>query len=446
MTISIAKTKAEQALGEQFSGAVARLPGSGWVSTLRRDAIGRFAASGLPHRRMEEWKYTDLRERLLIAPPPADGTGQGLTAAAIDLALGGLARLTTERIVIADGAYHADLSTISLPAGTIEVKSLAATLAAAPAWLEGKFGGEGGGIDALNSAFMSDGVLLKVRAGQSTPPILLVIARSAAKPRMLTLRNVVSVEADAALTLVEVHVAIDGASAEGLTNIVTSIDVGPRGRCEHIKCAVESGDATHLSKWNVKIGKDARYRGFQLTASPALARNEIHARFEGEGAKLDLSGAFLARRREHIDTTLVVDHTVPGCESRELFKGVLDGDAHGIFQGKIIVRPGAQKTDGKQMSQALMLSPTAQFSSKPELEIYADDVVCGHGATCAELDENLIFYCRARGIPLDEARAILTESFIGEAIEKVETESLRDALMERAIGWLRTRDRDQSGA
>ncbi|MBN9259540.1 MAG: SufD family Fe-S cluster assembly protein, partial [Hyphomicrobium sp.] len=165
----------------------------------------------------------------------------------------------------------------------------------------------------------------------------------------------------------------------------------------------------------------------------------INILFNGEGGKLDLSGAFLARGAEHIDTTLVVDHAVPHCESRELFKGVLDGRAHGIFQGKIIVRPDAQKTDGKQMSQALMLSPDAQFSSKPELEIYADDVVCGHGATCTEIDADLLFYCRSRGIPPDVARAMLTESFIGEAVEKIENEAVREAIGTLAIEWLRTK-------
>jgi Fe-S cluster assembly protein SufD len=176
------------------------------------------------------------------------------------------------------------------------------------------------------------------------------------------------------------------------------------------------------------LGENARYRAFQLTAATGLARNSVFALFEGEGAKLDISGAFLGRGSEHIDTTLVVDHAVPGGESRELFKGVLADRARGVFQGKVIVRPNAQKTDGKQMAQALLLSPDAEFDSKPELEIFADDVVCGHGSTSAEIDEDLLFYMLSRGIPRGEARALLIESFIGEAIDKVEDESLREAL------------------
>ena len=146
----------------------------------------------------------------------------------------------------------------------------------------------------------------------------------------------------------------------------------------------------------------------------------------------------MGRRRggEHIDTTLVVDHAVPRCESRELYKGVLDGEAKGIFQGKVIVRRDAQKSDGKQMAQALMLSPAAEFDSKPELEIYADDVVCGHGSTAGELDEDLLFYLRSRGIPLAEARAMLIESFAGEALDKIEHEGLREVAASMARAWL----------
>ena len=176
------------------------------------------------------------------------------------------------------------------------------------------------------------------------------------------------------------------------------------------------------------LGKAATYHAFQLTAASALVRNNLFVTFKGEGAKLDISGSFLGRGAEHIDTTLVVDHAVPRCESRELFKGVLADHAHGIFQGKVIVRPDAQKSDGKQMAQVLMLSQDAEFDSKPELEIHADDVVCGHGSTAAEIDEDLLFYMRSRGIPFAEARALLIESFIGEAIDKVEDERLRAAL------------------
>ena len=438
MNVTPLRTKAEAQLREQFDAAAPGLPGTGWVKTLRTNAIDAFAAEGLPHRRVEEWKYTDLRERLRDVPAPGAASSRSVSVADLDRALGPLAALDAERIVLVDGVYRADLSKVTAEATVIELMSLAAMLQKAPGWLESKFAHDSGAVVALNRAFMTDGVMLKVRKGQDPgKPVLLVHARAAGEPGAIAVRDVVSVEAGARLTLIEAHVALDGAARGALVNAVTDVAVADEAACTHIKSLVDGAGTTHLATWTTRLGKDATYRGFQLTASPALARNDINITFAGEGAKLDLSGAFLARGSEHIDTTLVVDHAVPACESRELFKGVLDGRAHGVFQGKIIVRPDAQKTDGKQMSQALMLSPDAQFSSKPELEIYADDVVCGHGATCSEIDGDLMFYCRSRGIPPDVARAMLTESFIGEAVEKIEDEVVREAISTLAIGWLR---------
>jgi Fe-S cluster assembly protein SufD len=439
MSVTSLRTKAESQLREQFDAAVARLPGTGWVSALRASAMEAFSAEGLPHRRIEEWKYTDLRERLRDVPAPGTTVSPVIAAADIDRALGPLAAIDAERLVLVDGIYRADLSKIAAGNAVIELMSLAEVLKKAPPWLEAKFAARSGGpVIALNTAFMSDGVLLKVRKGQDPGrPVLLIHARAAIEPSAVAVRNVVSVEPGAKLTLIEAHVWLDGAGRGALSNAVTDVALADGATCDHIKSLVDRTGSTHLATWTTQLGKGATYRGFQLTASPALARNDINVTFSGEGGKLDLSGAFLARGGEHIDTTLVVDHAVPACESRELFKGVLAGRAHGIFQGKIIVRPDAQKTDGKQMSQALMLSPDAQFSSKPELEIYADDVVCGHGATCTEIDSDLLFYCRSRGIPAEEARAMLTESFIGEAVEKIGDESVREAIAALAIGWLR---------
>jgi Fe-S cluster assembly protein SufD len=187
--------------------------------------------------------------------------------------------------------------------------------------------------------------------------------------------------------------------------------------------------SAHLGTWIVGLGAQSEYHAFQFTAGMPLVRNQLLVAFGGEGGKLDIAGCFLGRGAEHIDTTLVIDHAVPGCTSRELVKGVLADRARGVFQGKVIVRPDAQKTDGKQMAQALMLSEEAEFDSKPELEILADDVVCGHGSTAAQLDESLLFYLRSRGIPLPEARALLIESFVGEVFDKLEDGPLREALL-----------------
>jgi Fe-S cluster assembly protein SufD len=217
---------------------------------------------------------------------------------------------------------------------------------------------------------------------------------------------------------------------------VTDVVIGAKAALSHIKLQREGEGTYHLGTWRVTLAADARYGAFQFSTGAALARNQIYALFQGEGSSVNISGAFLMRGRQHCDTTLLVEHLVPRCSSRELFKMVLDDEARGVFQGKIIVAPGAQKTDGKQMAQALLLSETAEFDSKPELEIFADDVVCGHGSTSGQIDEDLLFYLKARGIPDAEARALLIQAFVGEAFELIEDEDLRNAFAATSAEWL----------
>jgi Fe-S cluster assembly protein SufD len=441
MNVAVMKTKAEAALGEQFEAVAERLPGAGWVKELRKKAIGVFETLGLPHRRIEEWKYTDLRERLREAFPPAVVATGAVSAAELEAALGHLAVLHADRLVFVDGTFRADLSCTDGLRDGVEFKTMAETLETAPAWLQSKFDAKAltgeDSVRALNVAFMTDGVLLKVKPGVAPiRPAMLVFARPGAASNAVTTRNIISVEAGAQLTLIEVHVALPGATARRQDNAVTDLTIGEAAAVTHIKCVADAGETTHLSTWIAKVGKDAAYNVFQLTAGASLARNQLFATFTGEDAKLDASGVFLGRGSDHVDTTLVVDHAVPGCESRELFKGVLDGRARGVFQGKVIVRPHAQKTDGKQMAQVLMLSEDAEFDSKPELEIHADDVVCGHGSTCAEIDPDLLFYLQSRGLAKEEARTLLIESFVAEAIDKIENENVRGALMGIARQWL----------
>ncbi len=403
-----------------------------------------FEASGLPTRRVEAYKYTDLRERLKVAHPPAASPSTSNTARttpdAIARALGPLAAIDATRIVILDGRYAPELSDAAALASSAEFMPLGSLLAKAPDWLQGKFApgrlGDETALSRLNIAFMTDGILLKIKPGQQAPrPVLLIEARASSQAQSTTTRNIISVEAGASLTLIETSIVLDGAESNGLSNTFTDITIADGGDFSHVAALTANG-ASHMSRWSAKVGADATYRAFQLTAGPNLVRNELNIEMAGERSHLDISGAFLGRGTSHVDTTLVVDHTVPNCASRELFKGVLDDRARGVFQGKIIVRPGADKTDGKQMARALMLSQDAEFDSKPELEIYADDVACGHGATAAALDENLLFYCRSRGISEVDARGLLIEAFIGDAIDKIAHETIREAFMTVARDWL----------
>jgi FeS assembly protein SufD len=440
------RTKAEQELLDLFTSAEKALPGArnAWVSELRRNAIEAYGRLGLPHRRVEAWKYTDLRARMTEAHPLLRVTGLPVEATDIETAMGArVAMLPAYRLVMAEGELRADLSDIAgLKTAGVEAVSLAQALEKPPAWLKQALGTVNPRDDdpvlALNTALMSGGVILRLGKDVTLDkPIHIIQLDGKGEPASTFTRNIVIAEPGSAAMVLESYGSL---GLKGLQrNAVTEILVGDKAAIDHIKVQREGEDALHLSTWLVRIGTDARYNAFQVSTGGALARNQIYALFAGEGSALDVSGAFLMRGRQHCDTTLLVEHAVPRCTSRELFKAVLDGEARGVFQGKIVVAPGAQKTDGKQMANALLLSETAEFDSKPELEIFADDVVCGHGATSGQIDEDLLFYLEARGIPESEARSLLIQAFVGEAFEQVDNEALRDAFAAAAAKWLGVR-------
>ena len=439
MNVVTTKNKVEQGLVAAFEAAADQLPSAGDVRTA---AIGRFEATGLPHRRIEEWKYTDLRNMLKESHPsatPAAGAPD-LSEADLKSALGALSEVDAWRIVFVDGQHQSSLD--QLDGSAVSVTTLAAALkddpkTAASHLADSETTVRGSAVVDLNTAFATDGAHIAIADGSKPKkPLLVVHVNRSANPLTTTVRHKIVCGANADASVVEVFVRAPGAADTGLINTVSEVEVGNGALLHHVKCVSDVADTSQLANWHVTIGADANYRAFHLTAGCGLARSDGLIQFRGEGSKLDFSGAFLGRDTDHIDTTLVIEHLVPHCESRELFKGVLSDRARGIFQGKVLVTQEAQKTDGKQMAQALMLSPDAEFDSKPELEIYADDVLCGHGSTSAELDEELLFYLRSRGIPKDQARAMLIESFVGEALDCVEVESIRAALVEIARQWL----------
>jgi Fe-S cluster assembly protein SufD len=429
MGVAVMKTKGELALTENFQSVAGSLPGGPVVGELRRKAMATFGELGLPHRRIEAWKYTDLRAVFKDPAPPAVGDAAKLTVADLIVALGPFMDIDAARIVFVNGQYRKALSNLD-GAEDVSVTPLTENFGAF-------LGAEDDAVAALNTAFATDGARIDVPDGVVLEKPIMIVALAAGKGAQLsTMRHSLKIGARAKATVVELFVTLPGSASDGQVNTMSDVVVGDHGEFAHTKVASDAGQNTHLSNLTVRLGAESVYRGFQLTCGVGLARNQIAATFGGEGSKFDLSGAFTGRGGDHVDTTMVVDHAVPHCESRELFTGVLDGHARGIFQGKVIVRPDAQKTDGKQMAKVMMLSPDAEFDSKPELEIYADDVVCGHGSTAAQIDDDLLFYCQARGIPAEDARALLVESFIGEAIDKVASESVRDALTATVRTWL----------
>jgi len=444
MNVVATRTEAEEQLARQFAKVAPELPGSAWVPAARLAAMRAFGKVGLPHRRIEEWKYTDLRTGLKSAHAWAGCSQRKVDAGLLLEALGEeLASLPCIRLVLVNGRYVSSTVPVGQEPGEAwHFSSLAGVLGDPDfAWIRPGFESAdeagGGAVRHMNSAFVSDGIVLTVSEGAKLGlPIHIVSIVDADKPVAVATRNMARIGAGASVTIIESHMGVSVAETERQVSALTDVSVGEGAEVHHIQLVAGGGDAVHLGQWDLSLAATAVYRGFQLTAGAGLVRNQSHVSFTGPDAKLDLSGLMLGRGKDHIDTTLVVNHTTTGCEGRELFKAVLDDRARAVFQGKVIVAPEAQKTDGKQMAQALMLSEDAEFDSKPELEIYADDVACGHGSTAAELDGDMLFYLRSRGIPLAEARAMLIESFATEALDKIENETVREAARSIAVAWL----------
>ena len=439
-TVRPMKTSAELSLAEAFAAAQPALPGDGEVGQWREAAFERFATTGLPHRRIEQWKYTDLRAVLREAKPLADLPDVAALRRA-DGAGRGLDGTQCRRLVFVDGAFAAELSDLADLEPGLTVRPMAAALAAGDPLVVSRLGKVVPVTDAavdVNTALMGDGAVIHVAAGATIArPLHLVFAAVADKPAAMFTRSLIVVEPGARVLLIESHDGAPGGAHQ--VNTALELVVGDEAEVDRVKITNEGADTLHVASLLAAIGARARFNDFAVTIGGAVIRNQLFLRFDGEGTVAGIRGANLLTGRQHADTTLVADHAVGGCRTRELFKSVLDGAARGVFQGKIIVRPDAQRTDAKMMSRALLLSDEAEANSKPELEIFADDVQCGHGATAGALDGELKFYLMARGIPAKEAEALLIEAFVAEAIETVAHQGVKDALMELAAAWLRAR-------
>jgi Fe-S cluster assembly protein SufD len=434
------KTNAELALAEAYAAAKARLPGTGPIGALRETAFKAFDAEGLPHRRIEEWKYTDLRAVMRDAKPLAGAPGVAAIAKA--KSAGALVGdIEARRIVFVDGAFVPELSDLEDLSRGLSIRSMAQALAAGDPLVAKHFGklaaGLGDGVVALNTALMGDGAVIHVAKGATVDrPIHLVFAATGEKPASVFTRSLIVIEDGARAMLVESHEA----AAAHQINTALELLVGDNAHVDHIKLTGGADDLIHVSSLMASIGSRARFNAFTFNTGGGVTRNQLFVRFDGEDTLAGIRGASLLKGKEHVDTTLVADHKAGGCQSREVFKAVLDDESHSVFQGKIIVEPDAQRTDAKMMTRALLLSEQAEADNKPELEIFADDVQCGHGATAGALDENLKFYLMARGIPEAEAESLLVQAFIGEAVEGIEHAGLRDALMAAVVAWLKARE------
>ncbi len=351
-----------------------------------------------------------------------------------------LADIGARRLVFVDGAFVPKQSdTAALEAG-LSIGSLSAALADNDATLAahlGKLAPAGDVAVALNTALMGDGAVIRVAAGSTIERPLHLLFVASEQPAASFVRSLVIVEQGARAMLIESYEGPAGRDYQ--VNAALELFVGDQAHVDHVKIIGEGSDALHVSTLAAAVGAKARFNAFTFIAGGAVVRNQLFLKFDGEDTVANIRGATLIKGRQHADTTLLATHIARGCQSREVFKSVIDGEAHGVFQGRIVVRPGAQKTDAKMMTRALLLSERAEADNKPELEIFADDVQCGHGATAGALDGELKFYLMARGVPEAEAEALLIQAFVGEAIEGVEHAGLREALLDQVALWLKAR-------
>ena len=409
----------------RYEGLRERLPGASlsWLAALRAGAAAEFATQGFPTRRAEAWRYTDL------AAVAAAGFDEPLTLLDADIALSVPA---AARAVFVDGRFRADLATLDGLGFTAQ--SLARHLDAAETRL-GTLAQPGREpMVALNTMLFEDGLLIDVPEGVDGGVLeLLSVATASERPQAFHPRHLIRLARGASLTIVETST---GASAAAyLHNPVFEIELADGARLTHGRLQQESRAGFHLSTIYAAVAGRAVYDNFTLNAGAKLARNEIHVALNGPHAACHMNGAQLVGDGQHADTATVLDHAAPDCASRQTYKTVLAGRARGVFQGRIHVHQVAQRTDGYQMNQALLLSEEAEMDSKPQLEIYADDVKCSHGATVGALDADQLFYLRARGIPEAAAKAMLVEAFLVEAVEELPEGLLRERLTDAIAQW-----------
>jgi Fe-S cluster assembly protein SufD len=403
------------------------------AQSLRRGAWEAFASAGLPNKRVESWHYTDLRAALRAVAPIA---GKAETVPTLER------RQASCRLVVLDGAFRPDLSDLSaLPAG-VGVQSLREALSSGEADILAALAGDvDDAMIALNAALMQDGVVLRIAPGTvvEQPLEILNATSPGVGAHSVYARSLVMVGEGASATLIETLEPV--AATDAQENLALLVCLARGARLEHIcSIAPQAEAAVRVLSLLATLGEKAALNSFCLIEGGGLIRRQVFATLAGEGADAAFCGANLLRGRDHADTTLLVRHQSPGGKSREYYRYIIDESATGVFQGKVSVAQPAQKTDGAMQSKAILLSDGATMDSKPELEIFADDVVCGHGATCGRLDADQLFYLEARGLPKHEAEALLIQGFANEALKLVAKEQIREALEERISVWLARRD------
>lgn len=440
-------TDAAKKFIETYERERALLPaaGLGWLDARRDAALKAFAESGLPHRRLEDWRFTDLRqalEKASLVPAPAH-QGATLLPDATRAAVSAFANIDRHVVVFVNGRLRTDLSQFTFPEG---VSLMPLAFALAEPWARGLLETGSGRTQAaniveLNTALMQGGMGLHMAQGvKLDKPLHLLFL--AADDGAFHARNLIRLEEGAEATIFETH--IDAGGENYFADLAADISLAEDARLTRVKVQDEAATAIHLSTLSAVLEARSHLSSFVMTVGAGLSRGQSFVRFSGEGAEAHVNGAIALRGKQHGDQFCVVDHAVPNCKSATLFRTVLDDASTGVFQGRVIVRPDAQKTDGRQMTNAILLSRDAAMNAKPELEIYADDVQCAHGSTIGELDRKALFYLRSRGIDEETARQLLISAFLDAAFETVPHEAAQDGLRALAASWFRLDTRNDA--
>jgi Fe-S cluster assembly protein SufD len=407
----------------------ATVEGPEWLEPIRRRAIERFAATGFPTGRDEEWRFTPIAPIAQGTWRQADGSGHRVTREQLAPYIFGHPEWTT--LVFVDGTYADALSSAGALGSGVRVGSLFDTVT--DSVLEKHLARlapvEASAFTALSTAFMRDGGLVYVPANTDlVRPVHLVFVSTAKAGGSVTHpRNLIVVGAGSRASIIESYVTL----AEGTsywTNAVTEVVAGANSWIEHTRIQRESERAYHIGLTHVEQERDSHYRSFSLAMGGALARHNLTARLNGENVETLMYGLYLTRGDQVVDNHTAIHHDQPNCRSWEVYKGVLDGRSRAVFNGKVFVKPEAQKTDAKQTNRNLLLSDAAKVNTKPQLEIFADDVKCTHGATVGRLDDIALFYARSRGVPVNKAQLLLTYAFAAEVTSEVVLEPVRDEL------------------
>ena len=399
---------------------------------LRKAGLARFSEAGFPTLRDEDWRFTNVKPLAeLPFRPVLLASGQALGQEQLgDVTFG---QLDADRLVFVDGHFNAELSqTADQPSG-VTVTHLASGLTGLERELGALSGGDDNPFVALNDAFFTDGALIQIGDGQrlAKPAHLLFVATAGEDGEAAHIRNWIVAGANSQGTIIESHLSLGQAAS--VTNVVTESRIGDGANIEHIKFQDQSVRAFHLASLHSELGRDAQYAFHSIVLGGRLSRNNLRMRLAQPGIECVLNGLYMLRGQQLADHHMLVEHAAAHCDSHEYFNGILDDQSRGVFHGRILVQPGAQKTDAKQTNKNLLLSDDATANTKPQLEIYADDVKCTHGATIGAMDDDAIFYLRTRGLDTPTARRMLLHGFAGEIIERIRHDDAREEL--DALVW-----------